>query len=93
MKAYMGAEGKKAPSPTTCVMRSKARLAMIVAAAETDDELVMKYLEGEELTEEEIRHGLHQGVKNARSRPSTAAQPYDIVSTTCSTPCCATYRA
>ena len=27
---------------------------MIEAAAETDDELVMKYLEGEELTEEEI---------------------------------------
>ena len=70
MKAYMGAEGKEAPIPDD--MRDEveaARLAMIEAAAETDDELVMKYLEGEELTEEEIRHGLHQGVKNCTITP------------------------
>ncbi len=70
MKAYIGAEGKEAPIPADMLEEVEAaRLAMIEAAAETDDELVMKYLEGEELTEEEIRHGLHQGVKNCTITP------------------------
>ena len=34
---------------------------MVEAAAETDDELTIKYLEGEELTQEEIVQGLRQG--------------------------------
>ena len=37
------------------------RAAMIEAAAEQDDELMMKYLEGEELTAEEIKKGLRLG--------------------------------
>lgn len=36
---------------------------LIEAAAESDDELLMKYLEGEELTTEEIYSGLEKGVK------------------------------
>ena len=39
----------------------KYRAAMVEAAAEQDDELMMKYLEGEELTEEEIKLGLRKG--------------------------------
>ena len=39
----------------------KYRSEMIEAAAEQDDELMMKYLEGEELTEEEIKKGLRKG--------------------------------
>ncbi len=35
---------------------------LIEAAAESDDDLTAKYLEGEELTEEEIRKGLQEGV-------------------------------
>ena len=31
---------------------------MVEAAAEQDEELMMKYLDGEELTEEEIKKGL-----------------------------------
>ena len=34
---------------------------MVEAAAESDDELMMKYLDGEELTEEEVRAGLRKG--------------------------------
>ncbi len=37
------------------------RSAMVEAAAEQDDELMMKYLDGEELTEEEIKKGLRIG--------------------------------
>jgi elongation factor G len=39
----------------------KHRHAMIEAAAEMDDELTHKYLEGEQLTADEIRHGLRLG--------------------------------
>ncbi|MCG0275916.1 MAG: elongation factor G [Thermosediminibacteraceae bacterium] len=39
------------------------RLMIIEAAAEADDELLAKYLEGEELTDEEIIRGLKLGVK------------------------------
>jgi elongation factor G len=38
------------------------REAMVEAAAETDEELMEKYLEGEDLTPDEIRRGLRRGV-------------------------------
>lgn len=70
MKAYLGPEGKEAPIPAEMADEAEAaRMAMIEAAAETDDELILKYLEGEELSEEEVRHGLHQGVKNCQITP------------------------
>lgn len=46
-----------------------ARLAIIEAAAETNDDLLTKYLEGEELTDEEVRTGLVAGVAQARFCP------------------------
>ena len=42
-------------------MAEEYRAKMVEAAAEQDDELMMKYLEGEELTEEEIKKGLRKG--------------------------------
>jgi len=42
-------------------MAEEYRAKMVEAAAEQDDELMMKYLEGEELTEEEIKAGLRKG--------------------------------
>lgn len=47
----------------------KYRDAMMEAAAEGDDELMMKYLDGELLTDEEIIIGLQAGVKNAKVIP------------------------
>ena len=45
---------------------ARYREAMIERAAEQDDELMVKYLDGEDLTEEEIRRGLRAGtVKRA----------------------------
>ena len=40
---------------------NKYRSEMVEAAAEQDDELMMKYLEGEELSEDEIKMGLRKG--------------------------------
>jgi elongation factor G len=42
---------------------------MMDAAAEGDDDLMAKYLEGEKLTEEEVEHGLMIGVKEGRVVP------------------------
>lgn len=42
---------------------------MMDAAAEGDDDLAMKYLEGETLTKEEIEHGLLVGIENGRVIP------------------------
>ena len=48
---------------------SERRDKMMDAAAEGDDELAMKYLEGEELSEEEIEHGLLVGVETGKVVP------------------------
>jgi elongation factor G len=65
MKAFIGPEGKEAPIPDDMAEAvESARLALIEAAAEADDELIMKYFEGEELTPEEVRRGLHRGVRS-----------------------------
>ncbi len=48
---------------------ARYRDAMIERAAEQDDELMVKYLEGEELTEEEIRRGLRAGTVNMAIYP------------------------
>lgn len=70
MEAYLGSEGKVAPIPDDMADEVEtARMALVEAAAETEDELIMKYLDGEELTADEIRHGLHQGVKNGSITP------------------------
>src|SRR5688572_28479395 len=46
-----------------------AREKMMDAAAEGDDDLALKYLEGESLTEDEVVHGLEVGVASGRVFP------------------------
>lgn len=54
-----------APIPAELEDRVAAvREMLIESVAESDDELLEKYFEGEEFTEEEIRQGLRQGVLN-----------------------------
>ncbi|CAN5506335.1 elongation factor G [soil metagenome] len=48
---------------------SERREKMMDAAAEGDDDLAMKYLDGQELTEDEIEHGLLVGVETGRVVP------------------------
>ena len=54
----------------------KYRAEMVEAAAEQDDELMMKYLEGEELTEEEIKKGLRKGTIANTLVPVTCGSSY-----------------
>ena len=62
-----GTEMEEQPIPEELAAdAARYREAMIERAAEQDDELMVKYLDGEELTEEEIRRGLRAGtVKRA----------------------------
>ena len=70
MKAYVGPDGKEAPIPAELqAAADEARVILVEAAAEADDELIMKYLDGEQLTIDEVRHGLHIGVKNCAITP------------------------
>ncbi len=54
----------------------KYRNIMIEAAADQDEELMMKYLEGEELSEEEIKRGLRLGTLNNKIVPVTCGSSY-----------------
>ena len=54
----------------------KYRAEMVEAVAEQDDELMMKYLEGEELTEEEIKKGLRKGTIANTLVPVTCGSSY-----------------
>jgi len=59
MRAFTGGESKEEPIPPDMEGAvEEARLQLVEAAAEGDDELIMKYLEGEELTTDEIISGL-----------------------------------
>jgi elongation factor G len=58
-KAYLGSKAEEGEIPASLQGEmDDYRLQLIEAAAESEDELIVKYLEGEELTEEEIRRGL-----------------------------------
>lgn len=69
-KAYAG-DGKTAqPIPAQYAAEvEEARTAMIEAAAEGEDELLMKYLDGESLTDEEIMRGLRKIVQTGCGIP------------------------
>mgnify|MGYP003586530503 CR=1 FL=1 len=72
MKAYIanGNVYEEAEIPEDLMdMATLSRDAIIEAAAEANDEMLMKFFDGEELTEEEMMFGLVDGVKNARIFP------------------------
>jgi elongation factor G len=70
MKAYLGDKAEEGEIPEGLEDEAEEyRLRLIEAAAESDDELIVKYLEGEELTEEEIKRGLAIGIKGGKVIP------------------------
>ena len=65
LKAYIGEAATVAEIPASMrVAAEEARTKLVEAAAEGDDELIMKYLDGEELSSEEIARGLRAGIAN-----------------------------
>jgi elongation factor G len=67
MKAYLGVEHKEAEIPANLKSAAaEARQQMMETAAEANDELMMKYLDGEELTNEEIISALAQGSRKGQ---------------------------
>lgn len=72
-KAYLGPKGDPAAVPAALADSVEERYTqMVEAAAEGDDELLMKYLEGEELTPEEIVSGLRKAILNRTVVPVIA---------------------
>lgn len=64
MKAYEGQKASETAIPAEMQDQVKEyRIKLVEAAAEANDELIMKYLEGEELTDEEIKTGLKARVQ------------------------------
>lgn len=73
-KALLGAEGKSADIPDALSEQfEEAQMELIEAAAEGDDELLMKYLEGEELSPKEIQEGLRKSIASGSAVPVLAA--------------------
>lgn len=70
MKAYRGNSGEPSEIPTDLQSAAEsAREQLIEAAAEGDDDLLSKYLDGETLSAEEIRHGLGLGIQSGAVAP------------------------
>lgn len=71
-KAYTYKDGKATEIPVPGDMAdviAENREKLVEAAVEGDDELMMKYLDGEELTADEIKAGLAGGVKSGKVVP------------------------
>jgi elongation factor G len=70
MKAYAGSgeTAEAIPSEFSDAVE-EARMELIEAAAEGEDELLMKYLDGEELSADEIMDGLRSSVANGTAIP------------------------
>jgi elongation factor G len=74
LKARKGSKGEAAEIPANMQADvAEARLKLMEAAAEGDDELIMKYLDGQELTEDEIRRGLRLAVRRNALVPALCA--------------------
>jgi len=69
-KDELGREYEEAPIPEEMEeLAREYREKLLEAVAETDEELLLKYLEGEELTEEEIKRGIRKGTISGKTVP------------------------
>jgi elongation factor G len=74
MKAYLGDKAQPADPPENMGAEIQAaRDALLEVVAEADDDLTLKYLEGEELTPDEVRKGLVAGIASGTVIPVLVA--------------------
>ncbi|MBI2955499.1 MAG: elongation factor G [Chloroflexi bacterium] len=74
MKAYVGSKSEEAPVPDElAATASTYRDKLVESAAEHDDELISKYLEGEDLTEEEVVRGIRAATLAGKMVPVLVA--------------------
>jgi len=82
MKARVGTDDNLVDIPDDMIdAAEEARFQLIEAAAEGDDELLMKYLDGEELTADELISGLKAGMSNGQVVPVMYAAPQAGIAT------------
>ena len=76
-KDDLGKEIEETDIPADLVeLANKYRNEMVEAAVEQDDELMMKYLDGAELTEQEIKRGLRKGTLDNKIVPVCCGSSY-----------------
>ncbi len=76
MKAYLGEDSAESKIPDDLLDAAEsARFELIEHAAEGDDELLMKYLDEEELTVEELRRGFKAAMMAGNVAPLVYAAP------------------
>jgi elongation factor G len=78
MKAYMYADGKTTESEVPAELKERAdelRNIMLERIAEVDDNILEKFLEGEELTRDEIVCGIKLGTLHRHFMPVTCGAP------------------
>lgn len=69
-QAVVGHDGKRGTVPEDMADEvNVAHINLMEAAAEGDDDLIVKYLEGENLTPDEIQKGLESGIRNGEIIP------------------------
>jgi elongation factor G len=79
-KAYVAEKGEEAPIPDEMQGAvDQARERLIEAAAETDDALITKYLEGETLTAEELANGVKSGILSGKLVPIFAGSGTKVI--------------
>ena len=74
MKARIGPKGEVSDIPANLKAEAEeARVRLMETAAEGDDDLIMKYLDGQELTVDEIRLGLRLAIRKGACVPVLCA--------------------
>ncbi len=80
MKAYMGPDATEEDVPGDLQDEAEAaRLQLVEMAVEQDDDLMMKYLEGEDLTADEILKAVRMAVSNGALVPAMAVSGETMV--------------
>lgn len=80
MKSYSGEKAVEGAVPEDMAQDAAAyREKLVETIAETDDTLIDKYLEGEEITDDELRQGLCNGIRSGSIVPVLAASAATLI--------------